>query len=118
MRQRTLWAFLVAFLALGLALAPIAAPAQAAWQGGISLSVDRGQGANYAIGEPLTINFTLPAPGNIRLTSITSTGSRIVAEGYSNNTVGTIRTVVGSPEGRHTLRMELYQGNQLIATGE
>jgi hypothetical protein len=59
MRPQTSTA-LVALLALVLVLSP-AAPAALA-QGGVWLSVDRGRGATYAIGDPITISFTLPQP--------------------------------------------------------
>lgn len=118
MRHRTLWGVLVACLALALTLAP-AAPAAQAWQpGAIQLTIDRGQGATYAIGDPITITFTLPQPGFIRLTSRTANGTNPVAEGFSGGTTGAIRSVVGDPPGEHRLRMELIVNNTVVATGE
>ena len=108
---------IVACLALGLVIAPFA-PAAQAQSGNITLTLDRGQGANYAIGEAITINFTLPQPGFVRLVSITSVGAREIAAGPTPGTTGQIRSTVGQPAERHTLRMELLVNNQLVATGE
>src|SRR5262249_58446111 len=97
---------LAALVGLAIAISPATPTALA--QSGVWLSVDRGPGTTYAIGDPITITFSLTQPGYYRLVSITSRGTRVVAEGPSNGTTGTIRSTVGDPDGRPTLRLSLY----------
>ncbi len=85
--------------------------------GGITLSVDRGNGATYAIGDPITISYQLPQPGFVRVTDQTSTGTVVIDQGYSSGTTGAINATVTAPTGLHQLGINLIVNSQTIATG-
>ncbi len=119
MRTRTFGIALIVVLVLGLALAPVApAPVEAQPFGGLTLSVDRGAGGTYALGEPIIATYVLPTTGTMRLYRITSAGRQLVTEGLLSSTTGTINLIAGPPTGLHRLVMELYTGAQFLARGE
>lgn len=119
MRRRGLGALATLLFALLLGVAPAPMPA-AAEPAVITLTLDRGEGGAYAIGDPVAVSYTLPHPGTIKLLSIAGGNRTVVAEAFTSSTSDTITTTVGRPEGRHTVRLELYAGrsSRLVASAE
>ncbi len=99
-------------LLLGLALAVLLTAAglaseRLAAQPILSMVIDRGEGALYQIGEPLTVFYVVDAGAWVRFSVRTNEGSSTLAEGYSTSGLGTVRATVGPPEGRHTIVAEV-----------
>lgn len=86
--------------------------------GNLSITVDRGEGATYRIGDAITMCYTVPYSVYVRILRITSEGTTVILQGNDDGTGGCIPGRVGSPAGRHTLRIEMVENGQVTRTAE
>ena len=84
--------------------------------GMISISVDRGTGATYRIGDAIRICYTVPRAGNMRILKITSAGTEVWIQARDDGRGGCTDGTVGAPSGRHTYRIEMLDGGGESAT--
>jgi len=84
----------------------------------VNIWVDRGEGATYQVGDPITLCYSVTRPTYIRIWVITSEGSRILEEGYDDGTGDCIGGTVGLPLGVHTYRIEAIEQSQVVASDE
>lgn len=85
----------------------------------ISISLDRGEGATYTVGDPISVTYNTGEPAWVRFTTRTDDGERTLAEGFSSTGGGTLQATVGQPTGRHTLIADVYtgpDGSSIVAT--
>lgn len=105
---------IVTVLALAAALL---LPQAAAAQPAVTISVDRGAGATYVVGEPVVIRYTVPQPTFIRILATAVNGTTVVTEGTVDGP-GQVVTTVNLPIGQRTLTLQTYTGSQLGATAQ
>jgi hypothetical protein len=99
-------ALVASSLGVGAALAEEPAPdipPTVSTEGQTRISTDK---ADYLVGEPITIRYTLPARGYIRITDYQGTSVSTLRSGYRYSTEGTIRGTVTPPVGKECLTLE------------
>ena len=71
------------------------------------VTVDRGVGGVYAVGDPIRICYRVPGPGPVTLTDILADGrSQVLRSGWDDDTGDCIAGTVTPPTGRECLRLE------------
>ena len=81
-------------------------------QGQTRISTDK---ASYLVGEPITIRYSLPARGYIRITDYQGEKVSTLRSGYRNSAEDSIRGTVTPPAGKECLTLE-YSPRPLPAT--
>ena len=72
-----------------------------------SISVNRGAGATYAVGETIRICYDIPAPGQVTITDILADGrSHVLLSGFDDGTGGCFNGLVTLPMGTECLRLD------------
>lgn len=79
-------------------------------QGQTSITTDK---ASYVVGEPITVTYTLPGPGQIRITDRQGSQLSTLRSGYSAQANGTIQGTVTPPLGQECLTLE-YTGARTL----
>lgn len=106
---------------LALAVAGMAVTVADAQQAGVSTSgrtsivTDK---ATYVIGEPITITYTLPGPGHIRITDHQAGKVSTLRSGYSDQPGGRFQGTVTPPAGTECLRIEYRDSRNRTSTAE
>ena len=80
--------------------------------------VNKGEGANYCIDEPITLCYSVSQPIYVQLWVITSEGARIILEGYDDGTGDCIYATIGPPTGTHTYRIKAIEGGEIVCQDE
>ena len=79
---------------------------------GGSITVDRGQGGVYRLGQWIQICYTVPAPGPVTITDILPDGrSQILLRGYDDGRGDCFWATITPPTGRECLRLD-FSGAQ------
>jgi hypothetical protein len=72
-------------------------------QGQTSITTDK---PAYVVGDPITISYTLPGPGQIRITDHQGSQVSTLRSGYSSQADGTIQGTITPPVGQECLKLE------------
>jgi hypothetical protein len=81
-------------------------------EGQTSITTDK---AAYMVGETITVTYTLPGPGQIRITDRQGSQLSTLRAGFSQQSSGTIQGTVTPPLGRECLTLE-YAGGPKVLT--
>jgi hypothetical protein len=73
--------------------------------------------ASYVVGEPITVSYTLPGPGQIRITDRQGGQVSTLRSGFSAQTSGTIQGTVTPPTGQECLTLEYTPGPKVLTEG-
>jgi hypothetical protein len=109
---------------LALTVASMAVTAVGAQQSGGNTVSTPGQTSiatdkdTYVIGEPITITYTLPAPGRIRITDHQAGSVFTLRADYNAQVTGTIRGTVTPPAGKECLKLEYTDSRNQKSTAE
>ncbi|MCW5854033.1 MAG: carboxypeptidase regulatory-like domain-containing protein, partial [Anaerolineae bacterium] len=77
----------------------------------LSIRVDRNEGGHYRIGERVTVCYTVPRAGQMRILRILDDGTTTVfLEGRDDGRGGCVASTAGAPPGRRRLRIEMRDG--------
>src|SRR5215213_4615942 len=72
----------------------------------------------YAVGEPITITYTLPGPGRYRITDQQGGTVSTLRAGSSAQATGRIEGTVTPPAGKECLTLEYRDGKNVTSTAE
>ena len=82
---------------------------------GASITVDRGPGGAYGVGDTITYCYTVPGPGPIRILDLLPDGRTQVLHDYVDDGRGDcFRATVAPPLGQECLRLEYFDGGRWI----
>ena len=83
--------------------------------GQTSITTDK---TSYTVGEPITITYTLPAPGRYRITDHQGGQVSTLRSGFSAQAKGTIRGTVTPPVGKECLKLEYTDSKNQTSSAE
>jgi hypothetical protein len=76
----------------------------------LSISVDKGPGATYRLGERIRVCYTVPRPDYMRILKTTSQGQTVWQQWYDDGTGWCLNGTVGAPTGEHRLTIQMLNG--------
>jgi hypothetical protein len=85
----------------------------------VSISVDRGEGSVYHVGDPIRICYTVSRPIYVKIYDCPPGEScHVVVEGYDDGQGGCINGTVTPPTGWETVKIEAIENSQVVAQDE